>query len=138
VRDFKVTTKRGVPFVCPLFDDFSFDVSEVKFMSKENTALQDCYSYWFGDGTIRIYVYFADYDTGAMRVGLTPADVGGDSMTGSYARDGSPSTGTSITIKTKKEEWRLRADNFSYTKLYGDRYDSAGVKIEPIVLTKSR
>lgn len=105
-------------------------------MPKENAALQGHYNYWCGDGNVKVYIYFADYDTGEMRVGLTPTEVSGNSMTGSYARDGAPSTGTSITIKTKSAEWKLRADDFLYAKLYGDIYDNAGKKMEAIVLTK--
>lgn len=124
-------------------------------MAKENPALQGSYKVFVGGEYITVKIKFADYDTGEIQAfcspgcQLPPGGLNSDTVLFAYAgyhRDGAPSTGTSFVftrmsiteppIPDYQDTWKLRADNFTYQKLYGERYHPDGHFMESIELTK--
>lgn len=105
-------------------------------MAKQNTALQSTYNTFVDGEYFNVYITFADYDTGQMTANCNSLAKNSNIVNCNYHRDGAPSTGTAFNFERQSDTWKLRADDFSYNRIYGTRYDKSGNNLGEITLKK--
>lgn len=110
-------------------------------MAKRNPALEGNYKSTAGPlGTHWLKITFADYDTGAIKGTFGNQDF----ISAGYSRDAPPSEGSDLNFNVGYDVsntnatglLKLRADDHSYSSLYGTWTPKGSTPPEPITLSK--